>query len=57
MRAGGGLCVTIGEMCRMLLTRQDWFGTMFPRLPVNVQKTLEEKLKDIKKPTRYTLQN
>ena len=48
--------MTVGEMCRMMLSsenRQDWFGTMFPRLPVNVQKTLEEKLKDIKKPTRF----
>ena len=54
LRAGGGLCVSIGEMCRMLLTRQDWFGTMFPRLPVNVQKILEEKLKELKKQKRYS---
>ena len=43
--AGGGLCVPMGEMCRMLLTRQDWFGTMFPLLPVNVQKVIEDKLR------------
>ena len=29
----------------MLLTKQDWFGTMFPRIPVNLQKVLTEKLK------------
>lgn len=55
LRAGGGLCVSIGEMCHMLLTRQDWFGTMFPRLPVNVQKTIEEKLKEVKKQKRYKM--
>ena len=52
LRAGGGLCVPMGEMCRMLLTRQDWFGTMFPRLPVNVQKVIEDKLKDIRRQKR-----
>ena len=25
----------------MLLTRQDWFGTLFLRLPVNVQKVID----------------
>ena len=45
LKAGGGFKVTIGGLCRMLLTKQDWFGTMFPRIPVNLQKTLTEKLK------------
>ena len=52
MRAGGGLCVPMGEMCRMLLMRQDWFGTMFPRLPVNVLKVIEDKLKNIRRQKR-----
>lgn len=45
MKAGGGYSVTIGEMCRMMLSKLDWFGTLFPRLPVQVQKDLEAKLK------------
>ena len=53
--AGGGLCVPKGEMCHMLLTRQDWFGTMFPLLPVNVQKVIEDKLNDIRRQKRYCL--
>ena len=44
LKAGGGYTVTIGEMCRMMLTKLEWFGTLFPRIPVNVQKELEEKL-------------
>ena len=49
LRAGGGQCVPMGEMCRMLLMRQDWFGTMFPRLPVNFLKMIEDKLKNIRR--------
>ena len=53
MKAGGGYKVTIGEMCRMMLTKLDWFGTLFPRLPVSVGKELEQKLKQAKQATRY----
>lgn len=45
LKAGSGFNVAIGGFCRMLLTKQDWFGTMFPRIPVNLQKILAEKLK------------
>ena len=30
-RAGGGRPITIGEMCQQLLTRLDWYTTLFPR--------------------------
>ena len=52
LKAGGGYTVTIGEMCRMMLTKLEWFGTLFPRIPVNVQKELEEKLSVAQKAAR-----
>ena len=48
MKAGGGYTITIGEMVRMMLTKLDWFGTLFPRIAVNVQKELDEKIKEVK---------
>jgi len=53
LKAGGGFATTIGEMCRMMISKLDWFGTLFPRLPVNVQKDLEAKLKEYRMATRY----
>lgn len=53
LKAGGGYKVTIGEMCRMMLTKLDWFGTLFPRLPVSVGKDLEQKIKQAKQAARY----
>jgi hypothetical protein len=44
LKAGGGYTVTIGQMCRMMLTKMEWFGTMFPRISVNVQKEIQERL-------------
>lgn len=43
-KAGGGLPMTIGEMVRMLLTKAEWFGTLFPRIPIPVQKEIDENL-------------
>ena len=48
LKAGGGYKVTIGEMCRMILSKLDWFGTLFPRLPVSVTKDLDQKIKQAK---------
>ena len=45
--------MTIGEMCRMMLTKLDWFGTLFPRLPVSVGKDLDQKIKQAKQTARY----
>jgi pre-mRNA-splicing factor 38B len=52
LKAGGGFSVTVGEMCRMMISKLDWFGTLFPRLPVHVQKDLEVKLKAVQVATR-----
>lgn len=45
VKAGGGQVMTIGEMCRHLLTKLDWFSTLFPRVPVPIQKDIESRLK------------
>lgn len=46
LKAGGGQVTKIGEMCRHLLTKLDWFTTLFPRIPVPMQKEIERHLED-----------
>ncbi|KAL1232188.1 Pre-mRNA-splicing factor 38B [Trichinella pseudospiralis] len=36
-KAGGGDLMTIGEMVKSLLTKLDWYSTLFPRIPVPIQ--------------------
>lgn len=43
-RAGGGQAITIGQMCRQFLTKLEWFSTLFPRIPVPVQKQIDQRL-------------
>lgn len=38
--------MTIGEMVRHLLTKLDWFSTLFPRIPVPIQKDIDQKLQE-----------
>lgn len=45
VKAGGGCTMTIGSMLEHWLTKLDWFTTLFPRIPVPVQKKLDEKLR------------
>lgn len=45
LKAGGGYQTTVGEMCKMMVSKLDWFGTLFPRIPVNLQKMFMEKFK------------
>ncbi|CAH8476298.1 unnamed protein product [Heterobilharzia americana] len=45
VKAGGGCVMTIGHMLEHWLTKLDWFSTLFPRIPVPVQKKLEEKMR------------
>jgi len=45
-KAGGGSMMTIGQMVRSFILKLDWYGTLFPRIPVPVHKDLEKKLKD-----------
>lgn len=32
-----------------MLTKMEWFGTMFPRISVNVQKEIQEKIKELER--------
>ncbi|KAL0896132.1 hypothetical protein ABMA27_012087 [Loxostege sticticalis] len=43
-RAGGGGSTTIGALVRQMLIKLDWFSTLFPRIPVPIQKQIEFKL-------------
>ncbi|XP_063633470.1 pre-mRNA-splicing factor 38B-like [Cydia splendana] len=43
-RAGGGGPTTIGALVRQMLIKLDWFNTLFPRIPVSIQKQIELKL-------------
>lgn len=46
VKAGGGQTLTIGQMCRQFMVKLDWFSTLFPRIPVPIQKQIEQKLGD-----------
>jgi pre-mRNA-splicing factor 38B len=46
VKAGGGQNLTVGQMCRQFLVKLDWFSTLFPRIPVPIQKSIEQKLGD-----------
>lgn len=44
VKAGGGQTLRIGDMLRHLLTKLEWFATLFPRIPVPIQKEIERRL-------------
>lgn len=35
--AGGGDPITIAAMVKLMLTKLDWYGTLFPRIPIPIQ--------------------
>ncbi|XP_017277594.1 pre-mRNA-splicing factor 38B [Kryptolebias marmoratus] len=45
VKAGGGCVMNIGEMLRSFLTKLEWFSTLFPRIPVPVQKQIDQHMK------------
>lgn len=45
-KAGGGSPMTIGEMVRHFLTKNEWFSTVFPRVPRQIQIEIDKKLKN-----------
>ncbi|KAH9495534.1 PRP38 pre-mRNA processing factor 38 domain-containing protein B [Bulinus truncatus] len=45
VKAGGGHVMTIGEMLRQWLVKLEWYSTLFPRIPVPVQKDIDQKLR------------
>ncbi|XP_002131999.2 pre-mRNA-splicing factor 38B [Ciona intestinalis] len=44
VKAGGGCVMTIGMMVRTVLTKLEWFSTLFPRIPVPIQKLIDDNL-------------
>ncbi|XP_062844103.1 pre-mRNA-splicing factor 38B isoform X2 [Trichomycterus rosablanca] len=46
VKAGGGCVMTIGEMLRSFMTKLEWFSTLFPRIPVPVQKAIDVQMKN-----------
>ncbi|XP_050047347.2 uncharacterized protein [Dermacentor andersoni] len=44
VKAGGGQTLRIGDMLRHMLTKLEWFATLFPRIPVPIQKEIERRL-------------
>ncbi|CAF1180410.1 unnamed protein product [Adineta ricciae] len=44
VKAGGGCIMSIGQILRQWLTRIEWYDTLFPRIPVPIQKDIMEKL-------------
>lgn len=47
VKAGGGLTMQIGQMLRQWLIRLEWFDTLFPRIPVPIQKYIMDSLREI----------
>lgn len=37
--------MSVGEMLRSFLTKLEWFSTLFPRIPVPVQKMIDQQMK------------
>lgn len=46
--------MTIGTMIRQWLTKLDWFSTLFPRIPVPIQKQNESKLEKFARENNVT---
>jgi pre-mRNA-splicing factor 38B len=45
VKAGGGMTMTIGQMLRQWLIRLEWFDTLFPRIPIPIQKEIMDSLR------------
>uniref|UniRef100_A0A5S6R3E6 Pre-mRNA-splicing factor 38 n=1 Tax=Trichuris muris TaxID=70415 RepID=A0A5S6R3E6_TRIMR len=45
-KAGGGDVMTIGDMIRQMLSKLEWYTTLFPRIPVPIQKEIDTKLRE-----------
>lgn len=51
VKAGGGHVMTVGEMLRQWLIKLEWYSTLFPRIPVPIQKDLDIKFRN--RPVTY----
>lgn len=56
-KAGGGQpATTIGQILHQFLVKLDWFSTLFPRIPVPIQKQIEKRLADFSAQNNVNLQ-
>lgn len=55
VKAGTGQVMTMGEMLRHFLSKLEWFSTLFPRIPVPIQKDLESKLTEWREKNKTTI--
>lgn len=46
VKAGGGQVMKMGDVLKQFLTKLEWFSTLFPRIPVPIQKELEQRLSE-----------
>lgn len=44
-KAGGGSPMSIGQLVRHFLTKNEWFSTVFPRIPRHIQIEIDKNLK------------
>ncbi|OAF71657.1 hypothetical protein A3Q56_00552 [Intoshia linei] len=49
VRAGGGNEMTIGQLVRHFLENIEWYDTLFPRIPVPIQKEVRQQLTEYDK--------
>ncbi|KAM7350239.1 pre-mRNA-splicing factor 38B [Cochliomyia hominivorax] len=55
VKAGGGQTITVGQMVYQFLTKLDWFSTLFPRIPVPIQKQIEKKIEQYCRENKVTV--
>lgn len=39
--------MTMGQLVRSFMLKLEWYGTLFPRIPVPIQKDIERRLKEL----------
>lgn len=44
-RSGGGDKMQIGQIVKQMLMKLDWYSTLFPRIPIPVQKDIDIKFR------------
>merc|ERR550519_3229728 len=42
--------MTMGDFCKLIVTKLEWFETRFPRIPVNVEKMIRSKIDELTGP-------
>lgn len=56
VKAGGGQTITMGQMVYQFMTKLDWYSTLFPRVPVPIQKQIQSKIENYCKIHRVSFQ-